>query len=275
MSEENVISRTLFPCTCASLTDELQQIGLAPGMTLLIHSSLSSLGWVCGGSIAVVQVLMDVLTTTSTLVMPTHSGDYSDPSEWENPPVPSEWWQTIRDTMPAFDARLTPTLGMGKIPESFRTYPDVLRSNHPSTSFAAWGQNAQMVIKDHAYDDSLGKDSPLAHLYDLDAWVLLLGVGYDSNTCFHLAEYQVKGEERIFKGAPIMEAGQRVWKTYKDIEFESEDFEEIGNAFEQAGYVKIGKVGQAQTKLFSLKSAVDWAAAWLKNKQDNSGKNAD
>jgi aminoglycoside 3-N-acetyltransferase len=270
MSEANIISKTPYPCTYKSLINDLRQIGLTPEMTLLVHSSLSSLGWVCGGEIVVVQALMDALTTAGTLVMPAHSGNYSDPAEWENPPVPSEWWQVIRDTMPAFDVRLTPTWGMGKIAESFRTHPNVLRSNHPTASFAAWGQKAQMIIKEHPLDNSLGWNSPLGRLYDLNTWVLLLGVGYSSNTCFHLAEYQIAGKKRILKGAPILEAKERVWKIYNDIELDTEDFEEIGNKLEQVGYVKIGKVGQAQTKLFPLKSAVDWAVTCLENKQKNS-----
>jgi aminoglycoside 3-N-acetyltransferase len=33
-------------------------------MTLEVHSSLSTLGWVCGGPVALVQALMDVVTET-------------------------------------------------------------------------------------------------------------------------------------------------------------------------------------------------------------------
>ena len=245
MSEEDVILKTSSLWTRTTLVNDLRQLGLTPGMIVLVHSSLSSLGWVCGGPVTMVQALMDVVTTAGTLVMPTQSGHYSDPAEWENPAVPDEWWQIIRDTMPAFDARLTPTRNMGKIPEFFRTCPDVLRSLHPKTSFAGWGQHAQVIVKDHSLDDSLGEHSPLARLYDLNAWVLLLGVGYNKNTCFHLAEYRTAGEKRVSKGAPILEAGQRVWKTYKDIEFDSEYFAEIGKTFEQASHVKIGKVGDA------------------------------
>jgi aminoglycoside 3-N-acetyltransferase len=258
MSELEVILRTSSPRTRSGLATDLCQLGLTPGMIVLVHASLSSLGWVCGGSVTVVQALMDVLTTTGTLVMPTHSRDYSDPAEWEDPPVPSEWWSIIRETMPAFDARVTPSFGVGRIAETFRTWPDVLRSSHPTVSFAAWGQHADIIVENHSLDNSLGEGSPLARLYDLNAWVLLLGVAYDQNTCFHLAEYRTVGATQVLKGAPILEGEQRKWKQYSDIEFDTDCFVEIGAAFEQANHVKASQVGDAHTKLFPLRCAVDF-----------------
>lgn len=115
-------------------------------MTIIVHSSLSSMGWVCGGGVAVVQALMDVVSEEGTIVMPTHTVDNSDPSEWENPPAPEDWWSIIRENMPAYHPDFTPTRAMGKIVEVFRTYPDVKRSHHPTYSFAAWGKHADYIL---------------------------------------------------------------------------------------------------------------------------------
>ncbi|OSC63358.1 AAC(3) family N-acetyltransferase, partial [Streptomyces sp. 4F] len=74
----------------------LRELGVRSDDTLLVHSSLSSLGWVCGGPVAVVQGLLDALGPDGTLVVPTQTGDLSDPALWQNPPVPREWWDTVR-----------------------------------------------------------------------------------------------------------------------------------------------------------------------------------
>ncbi len=87
MSEAETISKTPSPRTRKTLTQDLINAGLTPGTTVIVHSSLSSLGWVCGGAVTVVQALMDIVTSEGTLVMPTHSNDFSDPEPWQKPPV--------------------------------------------------------------------------------------------------------------------------------------------------------------------------------------------
>nr|WP_228441648.1 AAC(3) family N-acetyltransferase [Novibacillus thermophilus] len=59
----------------------------------------------------------------------------------------------------------------------------------------------------HALDAGL---SPLARLYDLNGSVLRLGVGHDSNTSFHLAEYRARVRPTVTTGAPVLENGQRI-----------------------------------------------------------------
>lgn len=88
MSEATVINQTKKPLTIEGIANDLKQLGLKPGMAVIVHSSLSSFGYVVGGSVAIVIALMDVVTDQGTIIMPTHTSDYSDPAVWGNPPVP-------------------------------------------------------------------------------------------------------------------------------------------------------------------------------------------
>jgi len=267
MSEVATIERSPFPITRQKIAADLRALGVKSGMILLVHSSLSAIGWAPGGPVAAVQALMDALTPTGTLVMPAHTGDYSDPSEWRHPPVPEDWWPIIREHTPAFDPAVTPTRGIGRIAETFRTWPDVLRSYHPHMSFAAWGRYAEQITADHSLDYGLGEGSPLARVYDLNGWVLLLGVGFANNTSFHLAEYRVPNPPLKPAGGPILEDGQRVWKVMDDIDYDDEPFAALGADFEATGGVDVGKVGLAECRLFRQLSAVDFAVTWLAEKR--------
>ena len=268
MSEKHTIESRTTPNTVASLEVELRQLGLKAGMVVIVHSSLSSLGWTSGGAVAVIQALMNVITPKGTLVMPTHSGELSDPSHWENPPVPESWWQEIRDTMPAFNPAYTPTRGMGKIVECFRTFPDVKRSNHPQVSFCAWGEHADKVTQNHGLAYGLGKNSPLQKVYDLNGHVLLLGVGHGNNTSLHLAENHANVGKKFKTGAPIInEKGEREWHEFEDVDSDVDElFEDLGRYFEDFSTVLTGKIGNADAKLMNQRELVDFGTDWLKGK---------
>nr|WP_227375681.1 AAC(3) family N-acetyltransferase [Haladaptatus halobius] len=211
------------------------------------------------------DALLNVVTEDGTVVMPTHT-EYSDPEDWENPPVPDNWTDEIRATMPPYRPDVTPTHGMGAIPECFRNYPGVVGSRHPHYSFAARGADAESVVADHEYDFGLDESSPLARLYELGGSVLLLGAGHDSNTSLHLAEYRGKYEKEIVTdGAPVLEDGEREWITLEAPAIDDGDFEEVGEAFERErpDAVARGQVGCADSVVVSQRELVDFASEWF------------
>src|SRR3981189_3317470 len=115
MSEKRTIELTINMNSIDSISNDLFKLGVRNGDILLVHTSLSSLGWVCGGAQAVLMALKQAVGNSGTLVMPAHSGGISDPAEWSNPPVPKEWIEKIYESMPAFDVDLSLTRGMGRI----------------------------------------------------------------------------------------------------------------------------------------------------------------
>jgi aminoglycoside 3-N-acetyltransferase len=113
---------------------------------------------------------------------------------------------------------------------------------------------------------SSGEGSPLARLYDLDAYVLLIGVCYDRNTSFHLAEYRNRfaPRKRCKRGGPMLEPdGSTRWVLYDDIYLYDADFPEIGAAFEATGQGRVQRIGQAECRLFSQRAIVDFAVGWM------------
>jgi aminoglycoside 3-N-acetyltransferase len=252
-------------CTRSSLANELRDLGVGHGDVLLVHSSLSSIGWVNGGAEAVVLALLDAIGPTGTLVVPTHSGDNSDPAKWANPPVPEGWWDTIRTTMPAYNRQTTRSRAMGVIAETVRTWPGAVRSAHPQTSFAAVGPRASALVDGHSLHCSLGEQSPLARLEESRARVLLLGVGFDSCTAFHLAEYRLPRTPQtdIKNSFAVMTPEGHKWMTVRDIGVSEKDFDEMGADFEKDQHVTRGKLGAAGVRLFSLRDAVEYAEEWL------------
>lgn len=264
-----MIQEGRFPVTVSRIINDLKELGVEPGATLLVHSFLSSIGWVCGGAPAVILALEQVLTDSGTLIMPTYSGDNSDPADWKYPSVPESWFKIIRENWPAYDPSLTPTRFMGAIPECFRSQKGVLRSLHPRASFAAWGKKSQSIIENHSLNFPFGDESPVARAYDNNAYVLFVGTTYNVMASWYYADFlnkKLKSEttsdvECCY--AAINETGQRKWVKYYDYTRKHDDFERIGSEFEKTGDVATGLIGESETKLFSIIKAIDFARHWM------------
>ncbi|MFD5406625.1 aminoglycoside N(3)-acetyltransferase [Streptomyces griseorubiginosus] len=250
------------------LTSQLQGLGIRSGDTVLVHSSLRAVGPVHDGAPALVDSLLDALGADGTLVVYTQTPDNSDPSRWpltRGRAVPATEWAGLRATLPAFDPARTPSYGVGVLPEEVRTRPGALRSDHPQSSFAALGPAAPRITAGHALDCHLGEESPLARLEELDARVLLLGVGYSVCTAFHLAEYRVPGQGSREYGCAVDDGSGRRWHRYRDVDFDTSDFPALGESYESLPErpVTRGRIGAADSRLFDLAPAVAYAAKWL------------
>ncbi len=256
------------PISFTQLKTEFAALGIQPGMSILLHSSLKSIGgWIPGGAETVILALEDVLGSEGTLMMPTQTSQLTDPKLWRYPPADPRWWDLIRESMPPYDPDFTVTSGMGIIAETFRKQHGVLRSLHPHVSFAVWGKHAQAWTEKHELDYGLGNGSPLQHLYDAKGYVLMLGTEYVTNTSIHLAEYHAEWNDKktIMMDAPVMTDKGKQWIRFRDLNFNSDDFDDIGANLETdcPHLVVSGTVGNARARLISQPALVDYAAGWL------------
>lgn len=269
MSEKEVIEKTTLPVTIDIIYSGLCKLGVVKGDIILMHVSMKNLGWVCGGAQALLMGVMKAVGDKGTIIMASHSGDWSDPVNWQHPPVPEEWIPIIRENMPAFNKDMTPTRGIGKVAELFRKLPLVKRSDHPLLSFSAWGAKADEITGSHPLVPQLGMSSPLGTLYKMNAKVLFIGTGYDTCTSFHLAETMLDDMPVTKSGTAMMIDGKRQWVEFEDFEYNSDEFDKIGVDFESGYQVNKIKIGNADCKLFNMHEAVDFAKTWLNKKTTN------
>jgi len=266
MPEQAVIRQTVEPLTVESLTASLRACGLRPGQTVIVHTSMSALGWVVGGAQAVVQALLGSVGPAGTILMPTQTWKNLDPASGVHGGVPEGWWPLIRAHWPAYDAQMTPSIGMGVVAELFRTWPGAQRSQHPVRSFAALGPNATRLLAAQALEEPFGETSPVGELYALDGMILLIGVNHGSNTSLHLAEHRANypTKQTVQESSAVLVDGVRRWITYNSPDFSaSHDFAALGEQYEAAHQIAPTRIGRAQVRLLRQRPLIDWAVAWI------------
>ncbi len=268
MGVKAVVQRTTQPLTVERLASEFSACGLQPGQTVIVHSALSSLGWVVGGPVAVIQALLQLVGPSGTLMMPTQTWKNLDPASgvYQVEGIPEAWYPIVREHLPAYDPAVTPSIGMGVIAEVFRNWPGARRSNHPTRSFAAVGSNAELLTADHPLTDVFGPASPLGKLYDLDGHILIIGLDHASNTSLHLAEHLATypGKRFVQESSAVLVDGVRQWLTYPSPDLmQDADFATLGDAFEAEHGIAHHTVGLATVRFMRQRPLVDWAVPWL------------
>jgi len=152
------------------LKEALICLGIKPGDKVLIHSSYKSLGGIEEGAAGFFEVVMDLLGTEGTLILPTLT------------------FRPVYETK-FFDVRETPSC-VGYLTEYFRTQVEgVVRSLHPTHSCAVWGKDAPAFVENHEKDDTpVGAHSPISRLPLAGGKILMLGCSADHNTSLHGVE---------------------------------------------------------------------------------------
>ncbi len=196
--------------TTADLIRDLLVLGVSPGRTLMVHSSLKSLGHVLGGAPSVVRALLAAVGPDGTLVMPGFSPEVSDPARWPDRPFPDHLVDHARAHVPTFDLDTTPT-SMGAIPEAFRRWPGVRRGPHPQVSVCALGPRAGEVVAPHPLAWGQGAGSPFERLAAMDAGLLLLGVGFNRAALLHYAESLAPNRRQKVRCIPAGQGPTRRW----------------------------------------------------------------
>ena len=159
----------------AGIVAALRRLGIRPGDILIVHSSLSRLGFVEGGVEAVVMALQETVGVNGTLGAPTF---------WTVDPNAVE-----EGTL--FDA-VRGKSQMGIISDRIRQLPGAVRSLHPTHSATFVGPFARDLTAEHHSDETpVGPHSPYRKLAAMKGKILLLGVTLEYLTSFHTIEDEI------------------------------------------------------------------------------------
>lgn len=226
--------------TKASLKKQLEVLGINKKGTLLVHSSMKSLGEVEGGAETVLDALSEYMAE-GLLVFPTHT------------------WAYINGENPRFYEERSEVC-IGILPELFRKREGVVRSLHPTHSVAAYGKGVKSFIEGHElWDTPCARQSPWGRLLDQEAQILLIGVDLRRNTFIHGVEEWMDIPGRLTEAPEqlyvITKEGQTISvpsrRHYGD--HWSEYFGKVDALFEEKGVMKKGQLGAAEVRLCETK----------------------
>lgn len=211
----------------------LTELGLKEGDTVLLHSSLSSLGYVEGGVDAVVNAFLTVLGPSGTLVAPTFGK-------------------------------------LGVVTETVKARGNAVGSIHPRASVAAIGGRAEEICRAHwKAETAHGEETPYARIVDMGGYVCLLGVDQDRNTSLHTAEallglpYLRQTQEFTFD-TPEGE----VTKSWAFFPGPHRDFIGLDRMLREQGIVRVGRIGKAVVRLMPAREMVDALLAFGRKRPD-------
>lgn len=228
----------------ATLQKDLEVLGLSRNDTVLVHSSMKSIGEVEGQADTVLDALMKYFGQNGLLVFPTLT------------------WSNVNAEQPLFLVKSTPSV-VGILPELFRQRPGVRRSLHPTHSLAAFGNDADAFIQGHeTFSTPCARNSPWGRLYDRQAKILFIGASIAHNTLLHGVE-EWAGAGDMFTETPqqlmVMDENNRQIPvpSFRHAGAHSQFYECMAARFEIAGALQKGRFGDAHCTLLDAHKAAD------------------
>lgn len=218
------------------LITQLGEMGIDPEGTLLVHSSMKSIGAVDGGADTVLDALSDYMKE-GLLVLPTHT------------------WSYINAGNPRFYPQHSPVC-VGLLPELFRERAGVVRSLHPTHSVAALGKDAiAFTADDHRFDTPCARGSSWGKLLDRRATILLVGVDLKRNTFIHGVEewVDIPGRltdmpERLYTVLPDGTEIPVPSRRHFGLSW-SEHFWKVDDVLAEREAMRFGKLGDAEVRV--------------------------
>lgn len=263
------IAKTAPRITKERMVEDLRKLGIQAGDCLFLHSSLKSIGYVEGGANTVFEAIMEVVSSSGTLIVPTYY-------------MVGNVYETCQLEDYVFDPRSAPTV-LGRVPSDFLTFPNVQRSIHPTHSVSAVGKHAKYIIEaHHVAASTFGQDSPWDRFLKSDGKLLGLGVTMGPITFYHVLEdsmlddfplpvkmketYRLKCKD--WQGNLIEVSVNPLDPEYAKTRIDRRDStalrEYFWQEFTQAGILTVGKVGQATSWVASGRKFYDHLYALMK-----------
>jgi aminoglycoside N3'-acetyltransferase len=218
----------------AEVASQLQELGVAEGDTLLVHTSFRAVAPVEGGPEGLILALKKAVGAAGNVVMPSWTGDDDEP----------------------FDPASTPAAAdLGVVAGTFWRMPDVVRSAHPF-AFAAHGPSAAFINRDAFPVPPHVPESPVGRVHELNGKVLLLGVGHDSDTTIHLAELMAGVPYRRRKHVTVWRDGRPQRVDYLENDHCTANFVLADAWLRAMGVQREGRIGNAQSRLVRSRDVV-------------------
>jgi aminoglycoside 3-N-acetyltransferase len=263
--------------TRSQLAADLRRLGLRAGGIAMVHTRMSALGRVVGGSETVVRALLDAIGPEGTVAA------YAGWEEHVYHPEdrPAEHRDAYLAEPPVFDVATAEAVREhGRIPERLRTWPGAARSDHPEASVVALGPRAAWLTAEHPRDDAYGPGTPFARVVEADGQVLLLGAPLETLTLLHHAEAiaRVPDKRRVTYSVWVDAEEGAVERTYSDIDtgsgafpyerlgLEEDELAVIAREAIAVGIGRQGQVGESVSHLFPARELTAFAAAWLEER---------